>query len=100
MHYGDEVRALTTAAVVKVDGQDCGNKIIFAKESKPRGRNVVVKKGVSVSDSSIRPFVFSQCQYHGMSSFLLNSFKPLHYIINSVGQRTKRFQDSPGELVK
>ena len=68
MHYGDESRVLTTAAVVKVDGQDCGNKIIFSKDSKPRGRNAVVKKGVSISDSSVRLFVFSQCEYHGTSS--------------------------------
>ncbi|KAF8910512.1 hypothetical protein CPB84DRAFT_1842519 [Gymnopilus junonius] len=71
VYYKDDLREITTAAAVAVDGKDCGSKILFSKQLRPDGKSVTVKRGITISDSSIRPFVFSKCDSVGVDDEIL-----------------------------
>ncbi|KAF8910508.1 hypothetical protein CPB84DRAFT_1222884 [Gymnopilus junonius] len=59
----DSERALTTGSVAIVDGQKCGGNILYSKSDRPRSKySFTTQKGAVISETSYRPFVFSNCQ--------------------------------------
>ncbi|KDR68599.1 hypothetical protein GALMADRAFT_146251 [Galerina marginata CBS 339.88] len=56
--YCDPVRILTTGSRVTVDGIRCSSKILSTRHP----RSTVTHIGVTTTDTTTRPFIFSSCQ--------------------------------------
>ncbi|KDR68600.1 hypothetical protein GALMADRAFT_231248 [Galerina marginata CBS 339.88] len=56
--YSDPVRILTTGSRVTVDGTLCSRKVLPVEHP----RSTVTHKGAMITDTTLRPFIFSSCQ--------------------------------------
>ncbi|PPQ92582.1 hypothetical protein CVT25_007274 [Psilocybe cyanescens] len=66
--YQDNVRTKTTRSVVKVDGNRCPGKIMHSRRSKHEGRCTAVHRGITMSEDTLRPYIFSDCRLVGTSA--------------------------------
>ena len=63
--YKDSIRAFATGTDIVVDGNQCSGQILRSREDPLSKSDTAVRSGVTVSNDSYRPFVFSSCQLTG-----------------------------------
>lgn len=99
--YKDSIRAFATGTSIVMDGNLChgAGLILLSRQEKPLSKSdTLVHRGVTVSNDSYRPFVFSSCQLTDDDGFISLSSDPgqITIIVEqcAVGKQKKSFRKS------